>query len=49
MPATVQLGLLLDLLGFWLGPADPTHCACSSNLLAAYKPNETFKMQLYIF
>ena len=48
-PATAQLGLLLDLLVFWLGPADPTYCSCSSSWLAAYKPNENFKMQLYIF
>ena len=49
MPATVQLGLLAItcFVGvFWLGPADPTHCSCSSSLLAAYKPNETFKVQL---
>ena len=49
MPATVQLSPLLNLLGFWLGPADPTNCSCSSSLLAAYKRNETLKVQLQLY
>ena len=50
MPATVQLGLFLDLLFFWLGPADPTHCSCSSSLLAAYKykPNESAAIYILV-
>ena len=26
---------------FWMSPADPTYCSCSSSLLAAYKLNGT--------
>ena len=59
MPTTFRLGLLLDLLEFLAGVCRSSHWSCSSNLLAAYKPNETgklltferdyFKVQLYIF
>ena len=31
-------------LTFWLGHADPTHCLCSSSLLATYKLNDTEKL-----
>ena len=31
-------------LAFWLGPAYPTHCSCSSSLPAAYKVHENGKL-----